>query len=312
MSSRKPARRSTAVSSTVTDGINPRQPCPCGSGKRYKSCHGGGGSALVTRPFAGLASECDWIALRELVPAGTAPLHLTGEYADREVMLATVLPMALPALTRADGRILVGLQVGNSGDDVSRDVAAAVLRALAAEPGTTLPPEGQPGDGPRLQDLLSEEPLEVTVHEDFAFWLDGAEAGSADVAAALEQANAAVMPTVRLPGLEAAYWCQLGDKAHLRWVLPYEEDVLLDALARLSAVGSLDLGEGTRYAGSFRAHGVLAPVWDLPKDAPASQWEAPASAFGDRLATVLDAGGALSDAERRARAGLRGRQLTLR
>ncbi|MBA2555276.1 MAG: SEC-C domain-containing protein [Geodermatophilaceae bacterium] len=308
MSRRKPASRSTAV----TDGINPRQPCPCGSGKRYKSCHGSGGTALVTRPFAGLASECDWIALRELVPAGTSPLKLTGEYADRDVTLATVLPLGLPALARADGRILVGLQVHNSSDDVSRDVSAALLRALSAEPGTTVPPEGLPADGPRLQDLLADEPLEVTVHDDFAFWLDGAEASSADVTASLEQANATVIPTVRLAGLEAAYWCQVGDKAHLRWVLPHEEDVLLDALARLSAAGTLDLGEGTRYAGSFRAHGVLAPVWDLPRDAPATDWEAPAAAFAERLAEVLDTSQELTDAERRARAGLRGRQLTLR
>lgn len=308
MSRRKPARRDT----TTDDGINPRQPCPCGSGKRYKSCHGGGGTALVTRPFAGLASECDWIALRELVPAGTAPLRLQGEYADRDVTLATVLPMALPALTRADGRILVGLQVHNSSDDVSRDMAAALLRALAAEPGTTLPPEGLPGGGPRLQDLLVDEPLDVTVHEDFAFWLDGVAADGADVAASLEQANAGVIPTVRLPGLDAAYWCRVGDKAHLRWVLPYEEDALLDALARLSAAGTLDLGEGTRYAGSFRAHGVQVPVWDLPADAPASEWEEPAAAFAGRLAEALDAGRDLTDTERRARAGLRGRQLTLR
>lgn len=306
MSRRRPARRPTA------DGINPRQPCPCGSGKRYKSCHGSGGTTLVARPFAGLASEGDWIALRELVPAGTAPLRLTGDYADRDVTVATVLPMALPALTRADGRILLGLQVNSSGDDVSRDVADALLRALAADPGTTLPYDGPAGDGPRLQDLIGDEPLQVTVHDDFAFWLDGAEAGSADVAASLEQANSAVMPTVRLAGPEAAYWCQVGDKAHLRWVLPHEEDVLLDALARLSAAGTLDLGEGTRYAGSFRAHGVLVPVWDLPHDAPASDWEEPAAAFAERLSPVLAGGGELTDAERRARAGLRGRQLTLR
>lgn len=308
MSRRKPARHRSAAA----DGINPRQPCPCGSGKRYKNCHGGGGTALVTRPFAGLRSECDWIALRELVPAGTSPLRLTGEHASREVTLATVLPMALPALTRADGRILVGLQVSSSGDDVSREVADALLRALAAEPSSMLASEGLPGEGPRLQDLLADEPLQVTVHDDFGFWLDGSEPGSADVAASLEQANAAVMPTVRLTGVEAVYWCQLGDKAHLRWVLPHEEDVLLDALARLSAAGTLDLGAGTRYAGSFRAHGVLTPVWDLPRDAPASDWEAPAAAFADRLASALAAGGELTDAERRARAGLRGRQLTLR
>ena len=48
----------------------------------------------------------------------------------------------------------------------------------------------------------------------------------------------------------------------------------LDALARVSAVGELTLGEGTRFAGMFRAHGLLVPVWDLPHDPPAEEWEA--------------------------------------
>ena len=30
----------TAVKDAPKDGINPKQPCPCGSGKRYKACHG--------------------------------------------------------------------------------------------------------------------------------------------------------------------------------------------------------------------------------------------------------------------------------
>ncbi|GFJ90673.1 hypothetical protein Prum_043150 [Phytohabitans rumicis] len=32
---------------------------------------------FVPRPFEGLADEPEWIALRELVPAASAPLHLT-------------------------------------------------------------------------------------------------------------------------------------------------------------------------------------------------------------------------------------------
>ena len=60
--------------------VGPRQPCPCGSGKRYKSCHGaaGGVGAYVARPFEGLPSECDLVALRELVPSATAPLTIEG------------------------------------------------------------------------------------------------------------------------------------------------------------------------------------------------------------------------------------------
>jgi len=68
----------------------------------------------VPRPFEGLADEPEWIALRELVPAASAPLRLRPDVAarhgDRPVTLSTVLPMAWPAMTRQDGRIFVGLQ----------------------------------------------------------------------------------------------------------------------------------------------------------------------------------------------------------
>ena len=149
---------------------------------------------------------------------------------------------------------------------MSRDLAHALEQALAAEPGTMVPAGGLPGPGPRLQDLLDlDAPLEPTLHPDFGFWLeDGAGERSAEVQASMERANAAVVPTTRLPGVDAAYWCRMGERAHLRWVLPYDEDTLLDALARLAAAAELSLGENTRYAGSFRAHGLLVPVWDLP------------------------------------------------
>jgi len=311
VSRRTAARRKPGPA--APDGVvSPRQPCPCGSGRRYKNCHGAGDVA-VARPFDGLAGECDWIALRELVPSATAPLRLAPPV-DREVLLATVLPLALPAIVRADGRVLLGLQVHVRSGDVSRDLAHALEQALAAEPGTMIPGGGLPGPGPRLQDLLDPRaPLAPTLHDDFGFWLeDDATGRTAEVRASLERANAAVTPTVRLSGVDAAYWCRLGDKAHLRWVVPYQEDALLDALARLGTAGSLTLGDGTRFAGSFRAHGLLAPVWDLPVDAPAETWEAPAAAFGARLTEALAGTGPLTAAERRARDGLRGRQLTLR
>ncbi|MDN5750774.1 MAG: DUF5926 family protein, partial [Pseudonocardia sp.] len=74
-------------------GENPRRPCPCGSGKRYKACHGAGDDVIVTRPFEGLAAECDLVALREFLPSATAPLPL-GKPGDRPVTLASVLPGA--------------------------------------------------------------------------------------------------------------------------------------------------------------------------------------------------------------------------
>jgi hypothetical protein len=266
----------------------------------------------VARPFEGLPAECDWVALRELVPSATAPLTLKDS--DREVTLATLLPLALPAIARADGRVLLGLQVHARSGDVSRDLAHALELALAAEPGTMVSTTGLPGPGPRLQDLVdTDSVVEPTVHRDFGFWLEGSSTDDPEVSASMERANAAVVPTVRLAaGIGAAYWCRIGEKAHLRWAVPYEEDALLDALARLGAAGTLALGDDTRYAGSFRAHGLLVPVWDLPVEPLAGQWEEPAAEFAGRLTETLQVTGPLSSAERRAREGLRGRQLTLR
>ena len=299
--------------------VGMREPCPCGSGRRYKACHGRNashsGQALVRRPFAGLANETDWVALREIVPSATAPLTLRPEYAapleGRTVTLATVLPLAWPALVRTDGAVYLGLQTTTSGGDASRDIADALLRAVASEPGSPVPP-GRAGDGPRLQDVLVDEPLETTVHSGFDFWLDGTGDPSADVQASLERANSSVVPTSRLTGVEAAYWCRIGTKEHLRWVMPYDEEPLLDALARLHARGEDGLGDATRLIGTFRAHGLLVPVWDLAPGTEATEVEEPAGAFATRLTATLAETGELTEPERRARAGLTNRQVTLR
>ncbi|MGN9775163.1 DUF5926 family protein [Micromonospora sp. H33] len=271
---------------------------------------------FVPRPFEGLTDEPEWIALRELVPAASAPLRLAPdlveEYGDREVLLATVLPMAAPAMTKPDGRVFIGLQRHQQSGDVSRDLAEALLCALRTEPGgqVTVPP--LPGPGPRLQDVLVDGPLEITMHDGFEFWLDPGAADDPTVQASLERANAAIYPTVRLNAARAAYWCQVPEKAHVRWVLPDDEDAALDALARLSAAGTLTLGEQTKFAGMFRAHGRLVPVWDLPEDTPAGEWEQPVADFAKRYAEALADPTPLDAAARRARHGLLGRQLTLR
>ncbi|PWU44032.1 topoisomerase II [Micromonospora globispora] len=271
---------------------------------------------FVPRPFAGLTDEPEWIALRELVPAATAPLRLTPElveeYGDRPVTLATVLPLAAPAMTKPDGRVFIGLQRHQQSGDVSRDLAEALLCALRTEPGGQVSVPPLPGPGPRLQDVLVDGPLEITMHDGFEFWLDPGATDDPNVQASLERANAAVYPTVRLAAARAAYWCQVPEKAHVRWVLPDDEDTALDALARLSVAGTLTLGENTRFAGMFRAHGRLVPVWDLPEEVPATEWEAPVAAFAERYAEALEEKEPLDGAGRRARHGLVGRQLTLR
>jgi hypothetical protein len=271
---------------------------------------------FVPRPFAGMTDEVEWIALRELVPAATAPLRLAPDlverYGDRSVTLATVLPMAWPAMTKPDGRIFIGLQRHVQSGDVSRDLAVAVLRALETEPGAQVSVPALPGEGPRLQDVLADGPLEITLHDSYEFWLDPEAMEDPEVRASLERANAAIYPTARLAAAPAAYWCRVPDKAHVRWVLADDEDAALDALARLSAAGALPLADGTRFAGMFRAHGLLVPVWDLPAEPAAGEWEAPAAEFAKRYAEALASTESLSAAERRSRQGLLGRQLTLR
>jgi hypothetical protein len=271
---------------------------------------------FVPRPFAGLTDEAEWIALRELVPAATAPLKLKPElveqYGDREITLATVLPMAWPAMTKPDGRIFIGLQRHVQSGDVSRDLAVALLRALETEPGATVGVPALPGEGPRLQDILDDGPLEVTLHDSYEFWLDPGATEDPNVQASLERANAAIYPTVRLSVAPAVYWCRMPDRAHVRWVLTDDEDRALDALARLSAAGGLPLAGGTKFAGMFRAHGLLVPVWDLPVEPEGREWEAPAAEFAKRYAEALSVTEPLTAAERRSRQGLLGRQFTLR
>ncbi|MDX6216637.1 MAG: hypothetical protein QOG99_2221, partial [Frankiales bacterium] len=214
-------------------------------------------------------------------------------------------------MVRADGVRYLGLQVASRSGDASRDLAAVLEQVADAAPGTSVATTDLPGPGPRLQDLLREAPLDITIHSGFDFWVEGADDPDGEVAASMERANATVVPTARLASVRSAYWCRMRERSHLRWVLPHEEERLLDALARMSVAGGLGLGDGTRYVGSFRAHGLLVPVWDLPLETVADELEEPARAWGARLDTALAETGLTSET-RRARQGLVNRQLTLR
>lgn len=296
--------------------VGPRQPCPCGSGRRYKACHGspdGPPPVFVKRPFEGLAAEGDLIALRELVPAATAPLTL--KEGDREVVLATLLPGAAPAYVDADGRVVLALQVLHSFGDPSRDLGAVLVQALEyAEQGETgtVGLTSDPGEGPRLQDLVVDEALDVTVHDSFGYWADliGDETGA--VASAAEQADAQMTPSRKLTGVPAAYWADVHTKEHLRWVMPEPEDELLDALARLHAAGEDQVAEGSKLVGMFRAHGLLTPVWDLPAGTGAEVLEEGAAAFRERLDAALATTEPLTTEQRSVRSALAGRQVTIR
>ncbi len=302
--------------SGAPDAVGPRQPCPCGSGRRYKACHGRGNGApapFVARTFAGLPGECDWIALREIVPAATAQVSVAGEHAGRSVQVCSLLPMAAPALARVDGSVWLGLQVLHSFGDVSRDLAAALEQALAAEPGTQVALVDDPGPGPRLQELVDPAgELPVQVHAGYDFWLGGLGEPTAEVAASLQAANEAAAPTSRLEGVGAAYWTRMSGREYLRWVLPYDEERALDALARLHATGGDRLIDGGRLIGSFRAHGLLVPVWEVPAGAGADALQEPVQAVLGRLEEAVGSDEPLDAAERSARHGLANRQVTIR
>lgn len=269
---------------------------------------------FARRPFEGMESETDLVAMREIVPAATATVTLREPVADvSSATLVTVLPLAWPGLRRADGEVLAGLQSGTSSGDASRDLAQVLLAAAETEPGSpvaTLPLATE--DTPRLQDLLDPSaPLDITVHEGFDFWVGDGDLDE-EGRESLQRANDSAIPTVKLEGVRSAYWCLIGDRAYVRQVLPDDEDAATDALARLHARGESALTDTHRLLGAFRACGLLIPVWEVDPEADPASFSDPAQQMQQRYAEALADSTPLSADERRARSGLLSRQITLR
>jgi len=267
---------------------------------------------FVLRPFEGLPGEPDWVALKELVPAATATARTTAEHGARDVLVTTVLPTGWHALHRSDGVVLLALQtVGGSGD-ASRDLAAALLEVLDAEPGTSVETVGLPGPGPRLQDVLDlSVPFDVTVRDSFEYWLGGDVERTDELRTAMEEADAAIIPTRKLDAVPAAYWCRMGAREFLRWAQPYDEQEVLDGLARLH--GRRESGfDGNKFIGYFRSSGLVVPVWELARGSEAEDVEGPLAEFLPRFTAALQDSTPLDANARRARAGLVARQVTLR
>lgn len=270
-------------------------------------------SDLVLRPFEGLPGEADWVAMREIVPSATATARTTADHGGRDVVVTTVLPGGWSALHREDGTVLVAVQGALAADDISRDLAAALLAALDAEPGTGILPEqlGDTSAAPRLQEVLDVAvPFEVTVHEGYDYWLDSTVEPTAEVRESLDEAAETSIPTVRLSSVDAAYWCRMS-KEFLRWARPEDEDRVVDAIARLHARRESGLAGG-KFLGMFRACGLVVPVWELPAGTEAADLEEPVAELGRKLDEALGVDAPLDANERRARAGIVSRQVTLR
>ena len=267
------------------------------------------------RPYKGFKAETDLVALQEFVPSAVAKVDVKGT----EVNIVTVLPGAGAALRRPEedgGERFVALQVQSHSQNPNRDLAYALNWVLEAEPGATLGSTAADGNQPELNTLLDESTeLDITAHDDFNWWFTESAAGNPQVAQALARANDAVLPSEEidadLPG--SIWWVNPGGgKAHIRWVRPEEDErKMLDALARIAARGELNLGEGTKFAGAFRTHGLLVPVFDLDPSVAADS-------YGDALKKVDEAIGAeydndaqLTADERKQLENIKSRQVTI-
>jgi hypothetical protein len=268
---------------------------------------------FVARPFEGLPSETEWVALREILPAATGSVTLTAGGATTPATVCTVLPLAWPALHRKGGELFVATQSGATSGDPSRDLAAALLLAADVDEGTPVTAVPNPTvDTPRLQEILdTTAPFDVTVHEGFDFWVGDNEL-DAEGQQSLERANESVIPTERVVAGESVYWCVINARTYVRWVLPYDEDTATAALARLHAADSDRLTPESRLLGAFRACGLLVPVWEVPADTTATDYPDAVAAMGAALSSATTDETPLTANERRARAGLLNRQVTLR
>lgn len=262
------------------------------------------------RPFAGLVAEPALIALQEFVPSGFAEVEVQGT----PVTICTVLPGAVQALVRDDGVRLVAMQTTVRSNQQGKVLAAALEWVVNAAPGEQLAsivpgPEQKP-----LSEVLSADTkLDVTVSDDFNWWMGESEVPTV-FAQQLQAVNETVMPSAHIAGDFAgdAWWVDAGAKGHIRWVRQDDEAPLLRALARIAARGELNVGEDSKFAGVFRTHGVVVPVFDVDPSVTPGEFAAPLAVVDALIAQELGNDVELSAEERRQLDNIKSRQVTIR
>lgn len=270
------------------------------------------------RPFGGFASETQLIAMQEFVPSATAKLSVKG--IDRDVYVCTILPGASAAMVRdteAGGDAYVALQVRTHTHNPGRNLAYALNWVKNANDGDTLESTAADGVQPDLKDILDESAvLEITDHQDFAWWMPEGTQMTPEIAQTLNQANETVIESHQV-GADidgTLFWAASGgDKAHVRWVFPVENETgVLNAIARVAARGEMNLGEGTKFAGVFRTHGLIAPVFDVQQDVAYDSYDAELARVEKALKAEIDNDAQLNPEERKQLENLKSRQVTLR
>ncbi|MCS4490114.1 DUF5926 family protein [Corynebacterium sp. ES2794-CONJ1] len=265
------------------------------------------------RPFGDVKDETDLIAVQEFVPSAFAPISVTGT--DRKVLLCTVLPGGAAAIVREDGEALVALQHRTPSRNPNRDLAYALAWVVSAHPGATLENGHADGTEPALTEIL--DPTQDIVfdeHDNFNWWLPEAAQSDPQHLQAIEAANESVLPSAKVEAKISgtAWWINPGTKAHIRWVRPEAEDQVLYALARIAARGELKLGAETKFAGAFRTHGIVVPVWDLDPHRESASYAADLEALDAKISAEIDNDAPLSADERRQLENIKSRQVTLR
>ncbi len=265
----------------------------------------------VDRPFAGLPFEIDLIAMREFIPAGTLRVKTTAEYGNEELLLVTQLPQLAGALRRKDGVLLVALQTITQSGDASLDIADRIINGLQLNPEASYTQAGDPETTQRLQDVLDLDfPAQLELSDTFAFWVSEAELDDPQIASAIEQSAEAVVPTAKVAEVENAYWVRM-QREFIRWIRTEEERAVLNALARLQSRHELSFGD-SRFVGAFRAFGLLIPVFELPAGTEAADIALAMKEFEEILVAEIASDAPLTPDEKRAKAGIVSRQLTLR
>ena len=267
------------------------------------------------RPYGGLAAEADLVALQEFVPSAVTTVDVKGT----PVNIVTVLPGAGAALVREEdqgGERFVALQVTSHSQNPGRDLAYVLNWVVNAKPGETLQSTVADGSQPELSELLSDDAtLDITTYQDFSWWFPEGASVPPQIQQALRQANDAVLPSEKigenLPG--AIWWVNPGGgKAHIRWVRTEDNEAqMLSALARIAARGELNLGEDTKFAGAFRTHGLVVPVFDLDPSVAADSYEAALADLDKKITAEYANDAALSADERKQLDNIKSRQVTI-
>lgn len=267
------------------------------------------------RPFGGLAAEADLVALQEFVPSAVATFDVKGT----PVNIVTVLPGAGAALVREEaegGERFVALQVTSHSQNPGRDLAYALNWVVDAKPGETLQSTVADGSQPELTSLIDGSATpDITTYQDFSWWFPSGAAVPPQIQQALQQANDAVLPSEKVgAGLPGAIWWVNpgGGKAHIRWVRTEDNEAqMLSALARIAARGELNLGEGTKFAGAFRTHGLVVPVFDLDPSVEAGSYEDALAALDKQIEAEYGNDAALNADERKQLDNIKSRQVTI-